>query len=53
MKDADCLVLAVAHEKFKKMSWKYYDSLFGKFNNCEKIIIDTLRVYLTVVKSKN
>jgi UDP-N-acetyl-D-galactosamine dehydrogenase len=40
VKDADCLVLAVAHDTFKQISWNDIDSLYGKFDNNEKILID-------------
>jgi UDP-N-acetyl-D-glucosamine/UDP-N-acetyl-D-galactosamine dehydrogenase len=40
VKDADCLVLAVAHEPFKQLSLADLDKLFGKFENNEKILID-------------
>jgi len=38
--DADCLVLAVAHDTFKKMNWDEIDSLYGELKNNEKVIID-------------
>lgn len=38
--NADCLVLAVAHDTFKRMSWDNIDSLYGDFENSEKILID-------------
>lgn len=38
--DADCLVLAVAHETFKQMSWDEIDSLYGDYADNEKILID-------------
>jgi UDP-N-acetyl-D-galactosamine dehydrogenase len=38
--NADCLVLAVAHDLFKKMSWAEIDSLFGDYENKDKVIID-------------
>lgn len=38
--DADCLVLAVAHDAFKEMSWEKIDSLYGNFENKEKVLID-------------
>jgi len=38
--DADCLVLAVAHDIFKQMSWDGIDSLYGEFENNEKVLID-------------
>lgn len=40
IKDADCLVLAVAHDEFKMMSWDDVDSLFGDKKNNEKILVD-------------
>jgi UDP-N-acetyl-D-galactosamine dehydrogenase len=40
IKDVDCLVLAVAHDIFKQMSWDDIDSLYGEFDNNEKILID-------------
>lgn len=40
VEDVDCLVLAVAHDTFKQMSWDDIDSLYGNFENSEKIIID-------------
>jgi UDP-N-acetyl-D-galactosamine dehydrogenase len=40
VKDADCLVLAVAHDIFRQMNWNQIDSLYGEFNNSEKILID-------------
>ena len=38
--DADCLVLAVAHDIFKQMSCKDIDNLYGDFESHEKILID-------------
>lgn len=40
VKDVDCLVLAVAHDIFKQMSWDDIDSLYGEFDDNEKILID-------------
>lgn len=40
IKDADCVVFAVAHEEFKNMTLDMVDKLFGDFNNSEKVIID-------------
>ena len=40
VKDSDCLIFAVAHNEFKNMSWEKVDSLFGDFDNSEKVIID-------------
>jgi UDP-N-acetyl-D-galactosamine dehydrogenase len=40
VKDADCIVLAVAHDIFKKMSWNEIDSLYGDFESKDKVLID-------------
>jgi UDP-N-acetyl-D-galactosamine dehydrogenase len=37
---ADCLVLAVAHDTFKQMSWNDIDALYGDFDNKERVLID-------------
>ncbi|WP_409228220.1 nucleotide sugar dehydrogenase [Gudongella sp. SC589] len=38
--DADCLVLAVAHDIFKQMRWEDIDNLYGDFESHEKVLID-------------
>lgn len=43
--EADCLVLAVAHDKFKKMSWKEINSLYGNHEDYEKILIDVKSIF--------
>jgi len=40
VKNADCLVLAVAHDSFKKMSWDDIDNLYGEYENNEKVLVD-------------
>lgn len=40
VKDADCIVLAVAHNVFKEMSLSGLDSLFGNYKNETKVLID-------------
>lgn len=40
VKDADCIVLAVAHDIFKQMSWSEIDSLYGGFDNKDKVLVD-------------
>lgn len=40
VKNADCLVLAVAHDIFKRMSWEDIDNLYGDYENYEKVLID-------------
>lgn len=37
---ADCVVLAVAHNIFSQMNWYDINSLFGNFDNKEKVLID-------------
>lgn len=45
IKNADCLVFAVAHDVFKNMSLERIDMLFGKFPNEGKIIIDVKSIF--------
>ena len=45
IKDADCLVLAVAHDYFKNMTWEKVDSLFGDSATNEKILIDVKSMF--------
>ncbi|OZM56410.1 UDP-N-acetyl-D-galactosamine dehydrogenase [Lottiidibacillus patelloidae] len=40
VKDADCIVLTVAHNEFKNMSWEQIDGLFGSIDYSERVIID-------------
>jgi len=40
IENADCLVFAVAHEEFKNMSMSKINSLFGDYDNRDKVIID-------------
>ncbi|MEK3669266.1 nucleotide sugar dehydrogenase [Paenibacillus sp. FSL R10-2771] len=40
VKDADCLVFAVAHNEFKNINWEDIDALFGDYDNSEKLIVD-------------
>lgn len=40
VKNADCLIFAVAHDEFAKLSWKQIDKMFATLPNEEKIIID-------------
>ncbi|MBR5406144.1 MAG: nucleotide sugar dehydrogenase [Lachnospiraceae bacterium] len=38
--DADCIVIAVAHEKYRAMSLAGWDEFFKKCDNSQKVIID-------------
>jgi UDP-N-acetyl-D-glucosamine/UDP-N-acetyl-D-galactosamine dehydrogenase len=40
IKDADCLVFAVAHNEFKNLSLETIDSMFGDYDNNQKVIVD-------------
>ncbi len=40
VKDVDCIVLAVSHDIFKQMSLNQMDSLYGDFENKNKVLID-------------
>ncbi|PVE67189.1 nucleotide sugar dehydrogenase [Priestia megaterium] len=44
IKDADCIVLAVAHNSFIKMELGDLDEMFGNFSNEEKVIIDVKNI---------
>jgi UDP-N-acetyl-D-galactosamine dehydrogenase len=45
VKDADCVVFAVAHNEFKNMKLEHIDKLFGSFENNEKVIIDVKSIF--------
>src|SRR5690606_29187843 len=45
VRDADCLVLAVAHDLFKQMSLDELDSLYGNFDKKEKVLIDVKSIF--------
>lgn len=40
IKDADCVIIAVAHDKFKELTLADIDSLYKNVSNEEKILID-------------
>lgn len=45
LKNVDCLILAVAHDEFKKLSLDDLDKYYGKFSNDEKILIDVKSLF--------
>ena len=45
VKDADCIILAVAHSCFKEMPLDKLLSLFGDKPQCDKVLIDVKNVY--------
>jgi len=40
VREADCLVFAVAHEEFKALTFEQIEGFFGDFPNEEKVLID-------------
>lgn len=45
IRDADCIIAAVAHKEFKEMKVSVLTSLFRKCPNNEKVIIDVKGIY--------
>lgn len=45
IRGADCLVFAVAHDRFKNMTWTEIDQLFGDFEDQAKVLIDVKSVF--------
>lgn len=45
IKDADCLVFAVAHNEFKSLSLEQINGFFGDYKTEEKIIIDVKSIF--------
>lgn len=54
VKDADCVVIAVAHDEFKNMTIEQLDKLYADMDNSKKILIDVKSIFnLKEIKSKN
>lgn len=45
VKDADCIIVAVAHNEFKEMSVDSLNKLYKNVNNGEKVLIDVKGLY--------
>jgi len=45
VKDADCVIVAVAHNEFKEMSLEQIKALFKEGNDDEKVLIDVKGLY--------
>lgn len=45
IKDVDCIIVAVAHEEFKKLTIEDFDLLFGNKKNDERVLIDVKGIY--------
>lgn len=44
VKDADCVILAVAHNEFKKLTLQELDAMFRDVDNSEKVLVDVKSV---------
>ena len=44
IRDADCIILAVAHDEFKALSLSDFDAMFADMDNSEKVLIDVKSV---------
>ena len=45
VKNADCIIVAVAHDRFKKISSSEFNSFFTKGENFTKVIVDIKSIY--------
>ncbi len=45
IKDADCLIFAVAHKEYKGLSLEQVDALYSKRKNSEKVLIDVKGIF--------
>jgi len=45
IKNADCIILAVAHSMFRAMSLDDLNNLYGCFDNSEKVLIDVKSIF--------
>lgn len=45
IKDIDCVILAVAHDEYKKMSLQELDGIFKSGENSEKVLVDVKGIY--------
>lgn len=45
VKDANCIIVAVAHNEFKQMSLDVITELFAEGPNCEKVLLDVKGIY--------
>lgn len=53
VKDADCVILAVAHTEFKELGITGVDSLFKNMPNNEKVLVDVKGLFDRVEVEKN
>lgn len=50
--DADCIIMAVAHDKFKKLSLEELDRLYKEVPNDEKVLVDVKGIVPTTCNEK-
>lgn len=43
--DADCIIVAVAHNAFKLVSLDFLDGLYANIPNCEKVLVDVKSIF--------
>lgn len=53
VKDADCVVFAVAHEEFTTLSWERIDALFTDCTESEKVVIDVKSIFNRIEMEKH
>lgn len=54
LKDLDCIIIAVSHEKFKNLSLDQYGSMFREMPNSRKVLIDVKGMFsLKELKEKD
>jgi UDP-N-acetyl-D-galactosamine dehydrogenase len=44
-KEADCIIVAVAHDEFKNIKFEDIKKMFKNSNNSEKVLIDVKGIY--------
>ena len=45
IKDADCLIFAVAHKEFKELSWERINAFYNKGEIFEKVLVDVKGIF--------
>ena len=44
-KEADCVIVAVAHDIFKQLSLEEIKKMYKKCDDCEKVLLDVKGIY--------
>ena len=45
IKDADCLIFAVAHKEFRELSWERVNAFYSKGEISEKVLVDVKGIF--------